>query len=282
MYSITDKGSCTTFYGSRYLIGKTNLSHVWEVAEDVRKDENKEIKELLEQYEDSEIRDSEMQAERKENQFEPSKEFEEAMAKLFEDVPKYQKRFRRKRLRKSVAFVCTIAAKAALLVVLLVVFASEVSGNGMLVASVNQIMLASRKEDAVGMVFFINNPKDSDELKSVSKLVIDFQYIPAGYQLISDEVSTKFESRIFRYAKDAENKFLVCISSGVVTEQSAFNVGSQNYSVFQAGAIEVTKIKIDAGVIFYVWMQYDYLFVLSSTEDLQGEVEQLIASIQIS
>lgn len=245
----------------------------------MRNEEGRKIKELLEQYEDREIRNSEMQAECEENQFEPSEHFKEAMNQLLENVPRHRRVQWRKKLQGFRVFTCAKFAKSVALAVLLVLFTGEVLGNGILMASVNQIVQNPKKEGETWLTFSVINPKDSNELRPVSELAIEFQYTPDGYEFVSEQSLSG--GRGFHYAKDEENNFIVVISRATDLANNCFYVGTQGYSVFQAGTIPVTKMELETGAI-YVWMQFDYLFMISSTEDFQEEMEELIASIQIS
>ncbi len=245
------------------------------------KEEGRKIKELLEQYEDSEIRNSEMQAERKENQFEPSEEFMEAMGRMFENVPKRIKTLRYQKLQGYAAFACGMLARAAILAVLLIVFTGGLSGNGLLTASVNQIVLITDTEDAAWLTFSVSPLQDPDGLKQVSELVLEFPYIPAGYEFKSEELLPISHGKVFRYEKGEENEIIILIS-GLSKYGNTIAVGTKEYSVFRAGTIEGIETKMENGYIYYTWVQSDYLFTLSITEDLQEEIGQMIASINIS
>ena len=70
--------------------------------------------------------------------------------------------------------------------------------------------------------------------------------------------------------------------SGLSKYGNTIAVGTKEYSVFQAGTIEGIETKMENGYIYYTWVQSDYLFTLSITEDLQEEIGQMIASINIS
>lgn len=278
---MTRKGSCATAHNRISLIKKIDLSRIWKVVDRMWKEEGRKIKELLEQYEDREIRNSEMQAERKENQFEPSKEFKEAMGQMFEHVPKRIKTLRYQKLQSYAAFACAMLARAAILAVLLVVFTSDLLGNGLLTASVNQIVLNTDTEDAEWLTFSVNPLKDPDELKQVSELAFEFPYLPAGYEFKSDELLPRPLTRVFRYAKGAEHEISIVVSK-LGKNGHILIVGTKEYSVFQADTIEVTETRLKNGDIFYTWVRSDYLFILRATEDLQEEIGQLIASINIS
>lgn len=242
--------------------------------------ENKKIKELLEQYVEDEIRNSEIMAERKENQFEPSEEFKNAMGQMFEDVPKYMKTLRCRKLQSQVVSACAVLAKTAAIAVLLVIFSGGLSGKRVFTASVNQIMQNTKNVGCLS--FLVDTLRESDELKSVSKLIFEFQYIPDGYELAFDELISKPEVKAFHYVKGADSKFSVYVARLETVGDSFFIMDVQKYSMFQAGTEEVIKIKGKDRRTVYVWVQSGYLFVLSSTEDLQEEMGQIIASINIS
>lgn len=278
---MTRKGSCGAAHNRIYLIIKIDLSQIWKVVDYMWKEEGRKIKELLEQYEDSEIRNSEMQAECKENQFEPSEEFKKAMGQMFEDVPKRIKALRYQKLQSSAAFACAMLARTAMLVVLLVVFTGDLLGKGLLAASVNQIVLVTDTEDARWLTFSISPLQDSDKLKQVSELALEFPYVPAGYRFKSDELLSGQSTRVFRYVKGEENEIAIVVSKLSKYGDTLYE-GTKEYSVFQAGAISGIKTRKRNGYIYYTWVQSGCLFTLSTTEDLQEEIGQMIASINIS
>lgn len=245
------------------------------------KEEGRKIKELLEQYEDSEIRNSEMQAECKENQFEPSEEFKEAMERMFEDVPRCTKVLWYRKLRSSVAFACAMLSRAAILAVLLLSLTGVLPEKGLLAAPVNQIVLLTEDtENAKQLDFCVHPLQDPDKFKTASELTLEFPYMPEGYEFKLERTFYSERAREIRYAKGEENEiFILARNIGKGMKMAA---SGAKYSVFWVDGVAVTKLSMENGYTYYTWVQSGYLFDLGVKGDLQEEIEQIIASINIS